>query len=175
MPILNTSPHIRYPVLGASLQRRAGTAQHDAVAWGFASAADARGVDIIQKCEVTGIRRENGRITGVDTSRGFIRGKKGGAGNGWEHQYAGRNGGIRLPLQTHPLQAMVSEPVAPVLDSVIMSNAVHAYISQADKGPLVIGAGIDAYSGFGLRGSLSVVEAAMSAIVELFPISAGCG
>jgi sarcosine oxidase, subunit beta len=170
VPIINTSPHARYPVLGASLQRRGGTAQHDAVAWGFARAADARGVDIIQKCEVIAIRRENGSVVGVDTTRGFIRGKKVALAAAGSTSMLAEMAGIRLPLQTHPLQALVSEPVKPVLDSVVMSNAVHAYISQADKGPLVIGAGIDAYSGYGLRGSLGVVEGAMAAVVELFPI-----
>jgi sarcosine oxidase, subunit beta len=170
VPIINTSPHVRYPVLGASLQRRGGTAQHDAVAWGYARAADARGVDIIQKCEVTGIRRENGGVVGVDTTRGFIRAQKVALASAGSTSMLAEMAGIRLPLETHPLQALVSEPVKPILDSVVMSNAVHAYVSQADKGPLVIGAGIDAYNGYGLRGSLGVVEGAMAAVVELFPI-----
>ena len=170
VPILNTSAQSRYPVLGASLQRRGGTGRHDAVAWGFARAADARGVDIIQKCEVTGIRRENGRVVGVDTSRGFIKaGKVALAASGNTSELA-LMAGVRLPLQSHPLQALVSEPVKPVLNCVVMSNAVHAYISQTDKGELLLGAGIDAYNGYGQRGSLSVIEGAISAIVELFPI-----
>jgi sarcosine oxidase subunit beta len=170
VPIVNTSAQSRYPVLGASLQRRGGTVRHDAVAWGFARAADARGVDIIQKCEVTGIRRENGRVVGVDTSRGFIKaGKVALAASGNTSELA-LMAGVRLPLQSHPLQALVSEPVKPVLNCVVMSNAVHAYISQTDKGELLLGAGIDAYNGYGQRGSLSVIEEAISAIVELFPI-----
>jgi sarcosine oxidase subunit beta len=170
VPIINTSPDARYPVLGASLQRRGGTAQHDAVAWGFARAADSYGVDIIQKCEVTGIRRENGGVAGVDTTRGFIRAGKVALASAGNTSMLAEMAGIRLPLETHPLQAMVSEPVKPILDTVVMSNAVHAYVSQADKGPLVIGAGIDAYAGYGLRGSLGIVEGAMAAVVELFPI-----
>jgi sarcosine oxidase subunit beta len=170
VPILNTSSHIRYPVLGASLQRRGGTGRHDAVAWGFARAADARGVDIIQNCEVTGIRRENGRVTGVETSRGFIRAGKVGLAVAGNTSILAQMAGIRLPLESHPLQALVSEPVKPVLHSVVMSNAVHAYVSQTDKGELLIGAGIDAHSGYGQRGGLAVIEGAMAAMVELFPI-----
>ena len=170
VPILNPSPHSRYPILGASLQRRGGTGRHDAVAWGFARAADARGVDIIQKCEVTGIRRENGRVLGVDTSRGFIKARKVALAAAGNTSVLAQMAGIRLPLQSHPLQALVSEPVKPILHSVVMSNAVHAYVSQTDKGELLIGAGIDAYNGYGQRGSLSVIEGAAAAIVELFPI-----
>jgi sarcosine oxidase, subunit beta len=170
VPIINTSPQSRYPVLGASLQRRAGTGRHDAVAWGFARAADARGIDIIQKCEVTGIRRENGRVTGVDTSRGFIKARKVALAVAGNTSVLANMAGIRLPLQSHPLQALVSEPVKPILNSVVMSNAVHAYISQTNKGELLIGAGIDAYNAYGQRGSLSVIEGAAEAILELFPI-----
>lgn len=170
VPILNTSPRARYPILGASLQRRGGTARHDAVAWGFARAADARGVDIIQKCEVTGIRRESGRIAGVETNRGFIKARKVALASSGNTSELANMAGLRLPLQSHPLQALVSEPVKPILHSVVMSNAVHAYISQTNKGELLIGAGIDAYNGYGQRGSLSVIEGAMSAIVEIFPI-----
>jgi sarcosine oxidase, subunit beta len=170
VPVLNTSPDIRYPVLGASLQRRGGTGRHDAVAWGFARAADARGVDIIQNCEVKGIRRENGRVTGVDTSKGFIRTAKVALAVAGNTSVLAQMAGIRLPVQSHPLQALVSEPIKPVLHSVVMSNAVHAYVSQTDKGELLIGAGIDAHNGYGLRGSLAVVEGAMSAMCELFPI-----
>jgi sarcosine oxidase subunit beta len=170
VPIINTSPQSRYPVLGASLQRRAGTGRHDAVAWGFARAADARGIDIIQKCEVTGIRRENGRVTGVNTSRGFIKARKVALAVAGNTSVLANMAGIRLPLQSHPLQALVSEPVKPILNSVVMSNAVHAYISQTNKGELLIGAGIDAYNAYGQRGSLSVIEGAAEAILELFPI-----
>jgi sarcosine oxidase, subunit beta len=170
VPIINISPKSRYPILGASLQRRAGTGRHDAVAWGFARAADARGVDIIQKCEVTGIRRENGRVSGVDTNRGFIRAKKVALAVAGNTSVLATMVGVRLPIQSHPLQALVSEPVKPVLNSVVMSNAVHAYVSQTNKGELLIGAGIDAYNAYGQRGSLSVIEGAASAILEIFPI-----
>lgn len=170
VPILNTSQDARYPILGASLQRRGGTGHHDALAWGLARGADARGVDIIQKCEVSGIRRENGAVTGVDTSRGFIRSRKIALAASGNTSELAAMAGIRLPLQCHPLQAFVSEAVKPILNCVVMSNAVHAYISQTNMGKLVIGAGIDAYNGYGQRGSLSVIESAMSAIVELFPV-----
>jgi sarcosine oxidase, subunit beta len=170
IPTINISPDSRYPILGASLQRRGGTGRHDAVAWGFARAADARGVDIIQKCEVTGIRQENGRVAGVETNRGFIRAKKVALAAAGNTSVLAQMAGIRLPLQSHPLQALVSEPVKPVLHSVVMSSAVHAYVSQTNKGELLIGAGIDAYNGYGQRGSLSVIEGAAAAIVEIFPI-----
>ncbi len=170
VPCINTSSEARYPILGASLQRRGGTARHDAVAWGFARAADRRGVDIIQRCAVTGIRREGGRVLGVDTVRGFIKAQKVGMVVAGHSSVLAEMAGFRLPIERHPLQALVSEPVKPVLDTVVMSNAVHAYVSQTDKGELVIGAGIDPYTGYGLRGSFSVIESTMSAIVELFPI-----
>jgi sarcosine oxidase subunit beta len=169
VPIINTSPGARYPILGASLQRRAGTARHDAVAWGYARAADARGVDIIQNCEVTGIRREAGRVTGVETGRGFIKAGKVGVVAAGHSSVLAAMAGLRLPIESHPLQALVSEPIKPVLDTVVMSNAVHGYVSQSDKGDLVIGAGIDAYTGYGQRGSFSVIEGTLAAIVELFP------
>ncbi len=169
VPALNTSPSARYPVLGASLQRRGGTARHDAVAWGFARAADARGVDIIQNCEVTGIRVEDNRVVGVDTVKGPFNARKIGVAVAGNTSVLASMAGLRLPIETHPLQALVSEPIKPVLDSVVMSNAVHAYISQTDKGELIIGAGIDAYNGYGLRGSYSIIEGTMEAVLELFP------
>lgn len=170
VPILNTSPNSRYPVLGASLQRRGGTARHDAVVWGFARAADARGVDIVQNCEVTGIRRDGERVVGVDTSRGFIKAKKVGVATAGNSTVLADMAGFRLPIESHPLQAWVTEPIKPVLDVVVMSNTVHAYISQTDRGELLAGAGIDSYTGYGQRGSFSIVEHAVAAIVELFPI-----
>jgi len=160
----------RYPVLGASFQPRAGVARHDAIAWGFARAADALGVDILQHCEVTGIRREGGRIAGIDTARGFIRTRKLAVVAAGHSSVIAAMAGVRLPLESHPLQALVSEPLKPVFPTVVMSNAIHAYISQSDKGDLVIGAGIDAYTGYGQRGSVPVVEGALQAIVELFPL-----
>ena len=170
VPIMNTSPHARYPVLGASFQRRGGVARHDAVAWGFARAADREGVDILQNCEVTGILRHNGAVTGVETNRGRIQAKKVGVVVAGHSSVIASMAGLRLPIESHPLQALVSEPLKPILHTVVMSNAVHGYISQSDKGELVIGAGVDSYTGYGQRGSFSVVEGNIGAIVELFPV-----
>ena len=169
IPMINTSTRARYPILGASLQRRGGVARHDAVAWGFARAADALGVDIIQQCEVTGIYRDHGRVTGVETRRGRIEADRVGVVVAGHASVLAGMAGLRLPLESHPLQAYVSEPLKPVLDTVVMSGAVHGYISQSDKGELVIGAGIDAYNGYGQRGSFHTIEHAMQAIIELFP------
>lgn len=170
IPIINTSPDARYPILGASFQPRGGVARHDAVAWGYARAADARGVDIIQNCEVTGFRRENGAVVGVETSKGFIKSSKVGVVAAGHSSVIAEMAELRMPIESHPLQALVSEPMKPVLDTVVMSNAVHGYVSQSDKGELVIGAGVDAYTGYGQRGSLSIIEGNIAAIVELFPI-----
>lgn len=170
IPLINTSPNARYPILGASLQRRAGVARHDAVAWGFARAADALGVDIIEQCEVTGINRDGGQVTGIETTRGTIKSKKIGVVVAGNASVLADMAGMRLPIESHPLQALVSEPMKPVLDTVVMSNAVHGYVSQSDKGELVIGAGIDAYTGYGQRGSFQTIEHTLEAIVELFPM-----
>lgn len=169
VPIINDSPGARYPILGASFQPRGGVARHDAVAWGFARAADARGVDIIQGCEVTGIRRDGARVVGVDTTRGAIKAKKVAVVAAGNTSVLATMAGLRFPIESHPLQALVSEPIKPVLHTVVMSNAVHGYISQSDKGDLVIGAGIDSYLGYGQRGSFSIIEGTLAAIVELFP------
>jgi sarcosine oxidase, subunit beta len=168
-PVLDISPTARYPVLGATLQRRAGVARHDAVAWGYARAADARGVDLIQNCEVTGFLIENGRVHGVETTRGTIHAEKVGLVAAGHSSVLAGLAGFRLPLQSHPLQALVSEPIKPVLPCVVMSNAVHVYVSQSDKGELVIGAGIDAYNSYAQRGSFHVIESQMGALIELFP------
>lgn len=169
-PAINISPDVRYPIMGGTLQRRGGTARHDAVAWGFARAASARGVDIIQNCEVTGLRRVGGKVVGVETSRGYIQaGKVGVVAAGHSSVVAGM-ADLRLPLESHPLQALVSEPIKPVLDCVVMSNAVHVYVSQSDKGELVIGAGIDAYNSYAQRGSFHVIEHQIGPLLELFPI-----
>ncbi|MCP4075296.1 MAG: sarcosine oxidase subunit beta family protein [Gammaproteobacteria bacterium] len=170
IPILNTSRHSRYPVLGASFQPRGGTARHDAVAWGFARGADSLGVDIIQQCEVSGFIRENDRIAGVETNRGNIGAGKVGIVVAGNSSVLADLAGFRLPVTSHPLQALVSEPIKPVLNTVVMSNAVHGYISQSDKGDLVVGAGIDSYNGYGQRGSYTVIENALAAIKELFPV-----
>ncbi|MYF71195.1 MAG: sarcosine oxidase subunit beta family protein [Proteobacteria bacterium] len=170
IPYLNTSPDARYPILGASLQRRAGVARHDAVAWGFARAADALGVDIIEQCEVTGIDVRGGKAVGVQTSRGPIASDRIGVVVAGHASVLAKMADLRLPIESHPLQAFVSEPIKPVLDTVVMSGAVHGYISQSDKGELVIGAGIDAYNGYGQRGSFHIIEHTMQAIIELFPV-----
>ncbi len=171
-PILNTSASLRYPVLGSTWQPRGGVARHDAVAWGYARAADKLGVDIIQNCEVTGIRRDGGAVTGVETTRGFIGAKKIGLVAAGHSSVLAEMAGLRLPIQSHPLQALVSEPIKPVLDTVVMSGAIHVYVSQSDKGELVIGAGIDGYNSYAQRGSFHIIEGQMAALVELFPIFA---
>ncbi|MEX2496355.1 MAG: sarcosine oxidase subunit beta family protein [Woeseia sp.] len=169
-PILNTSPALRYPVMGATFQPRGGTARHDAVAWGFARGADDRGVDIVQNCEVTGIRRDGARVCGVETSRGYIAAPKVAIVVAGHSSVLAEKAGFRLPLQSHPLQALVSEPIKPVLDTVVMSGSIHVYVSQSDKGELVIGAGIDSYNSYAQRGSFHVIEGQMAALAELFPI-----
>ena len=169
VPAIDISPSTRYPILGASFQPRGGVARHDAVAWGFARAADQLGVDIIQNCEVTGIRQVDGAVTALETSRGLMRTKKVGVVAAGHSSVIAAMAGLRLPIESHPLQALVSEPLKPVLDTVIMSNAVHGYISQSDKGELVVGAGIDAYTSYGQRGSYGIIEGNIAAIVTLFP------
>ena len=168
IPFINLNT--RYPVLGASLQRRGGVARHDAVAWGFARAADAHGVDIIQQCEVTGIRRDGGAVVGVETAKGFIKAKKVAIVAAGHSSVVADMAGIRLPIECRPLQALVSEPLKPIFPNVVMSNAIHAYISQSDKGDLVIGAGVDQYAGYGQRGSYHTIEHTLQAIVEMFPL-----
>jgi sarcosine oxidase subunit beta len=168
IPFINLNT--RYPVLGASLQRRGGVARHDAVAWGYARAADARGVDIIQNCEVTGIRRDGGAVVGVETAKGFIKAKKVAIVAAGHSSVVASMADIRLPIECRPLQALVSEPLKPIFPNVVMSNAIHAYISQSDKGDLVIGAGVDQYNGYGQRGSYHTIEHTLQAIVEMFPL-----
>ena len=168
-PLINTSKNARYPILGASIQRRAGTARHDAVAWGYARAADALGVDIIQNCEVTGVLTEQGRVTGVETTRGKIGCRKLAVVVAGHSSVIAGMAGFRLPIESFPLQALVSEPLKPCVNGVIMSNTVHAYISQSDKGGLVIGAGTDQYTSYSQRGSLHVDEHTLQAILEMFP------
>jgi sarcosine oxidase subunit beta len=169
-PPLNIGQNIRYPVVGAALQRRGGTARHDAVAWGYARAADALGVDIVENCEVTGIRRDaSGAVEGVETTRGPIRARKVGVVAAGHTSVVLGYAGIRLPLESFPLQAFVSEPVKPVFPCVVMSNTVHAYVSQSDKGELVIGAGTDAYTSYTQRGALHINSHTLDAVCELFP------
>lgn len=170
-PPLSIAANARYPVMGGALQERAGTARHDAVAWGYARGAAARGVDIIQNCPVTAIRRNaDGSVAGVETARGFIKAKKVAVSAAGHTSVVMDTAGVRLPLESYPLQALVSEPVKPIFPCVVMSNAVHAYISQSDKGELVIGSGTDQYTSYSQRGGLPLIEHTIAAIVEIFPI-----
>ncbi len=169
-PIINIDPKARFPSVGASLQRRGGTARHDAVAWGFARAADSRGIDIIQNCEVTGLKVENGRVTGVETTRGFIGARKVGIAVAGHSSMLCAMAGFKLPISSHVLQALVSEPIKPVLNTVITSGLVHVYVSQSDKGELVLGAGIDSYNSYSQAGSPPVTEGTLNALTQLFPI-----
>lgn len=170
IPLINISKSARYPILGASFQPRGGVARHDAVAWGFARAASKFGVDIIENCEVTGMDISGGRIIGLQTSRGAVRVERVGCVAAGHSSVLARMAGLRMPIESHPLQAFVSESMKPVLDTVVMSNAVHGYLSQSDKGELVIGAGIDHYLSYAQRGSPHVIEHTAAAIIELFPM-----
>jgi sarcosine oxidase, subunit beta len=171
-PIVNVSPDVRYPVLGGTLQRRGGVARHDRVAWGYARGADRLGVDIIEHCEVNGFDVRDGRVVAVETSRGRIGASRVALAAAGHTSVLASMVGLRLPLQSHPLQALVSVLLEPVLDCVVMSNAVHVYVSQADKGELVMGAGIDPYTSYAQRGSFHVIEYQMAAALELFPVFA---
>ncbi len=170
IPMINISGNTRYPIMGASFQPRAGVARHDAVAWGFARAASNYGVDIIENCEVTAMDIENDSIKGLQTSRGYIKASRVGCVTAGHSSVMAKAAGIRMPIESHPLQAFVSESLKPVLDTVVMSNAVHGYVSQSDKGELVIGAGIDSYLSYAQRGSPHVIEHTAAAIIELFPM-----
>jgi sarcosine oxidase subunit beta len=167
-PFLNFDNN-RFPIMGGLMQRRAGTARHDAVAWGYARGADQRGVDLIQNCEVTGIDIENGQVKGVQTSRGPIRARK------VAMAAAGRSGqvaamaGMRLPIESHVLQAFVSEGLKPIIDHVITFAEGHLYISQSDKGGLVFGSYLDFYSSYAARGNLPMVEHTMETCVAMVP------
>ena len=170
-PPLNISKTSRYPVVGAALQKKGGTARHDAVAWGYARAASAMGVHIIQNCEVTGINRNaDGSVSGVETNRGTIGAKKVGVVAAGHTSMLMDMAGVRMPLESYPLQACVSEPIKPVVPCVVMSNSVHAYISQSDKGELVIGAGTDQYTSYSQTGSLHILTHTLDAICEMFPM-----
>jgi sarcosine oxidase, subunit beta len=169
-PIVNVSSDVRYPVLGATYQPRAGIAKHDHVAWALARACDSMGVDLVQNCEVTGIVRDGDRVVGLETTRGRILSDTVGLAVAGHSSVLAELAGFRLPVQSHPLQALVSELYEPVHPTVVMSNHVHVYVSQAHKGELVMGAGVDAYNGYGQRGSFHVIERQMAAALELFPI-----
>ena len=171
-PIVNISEDVRYPVLGATYQPRGGIAKHDHVAWAYARASDRLGVDLVQHCEVTGFEVRAGRVVGVQTSRGPIAAGKVALCAAGHSSVLAAMVGLRLPIQSHPLQALVSELLEPVHPCVVMSNAVHVYVSQAHKGELVMGAGIDAFNSYGQRGSFHIIEGQLAAAVDLFPIFA---
>ncbi len=170
IPALDLSVGGRFPVVGGMMQRRAGTARHDAVAWGYARGADRRGVDILENCEVTGFLRDGDRVTGVTTTRGEIRARKVAvavAGStGRVMQLAGID---KLPIESHVLQAFVSEGIKPFMDTVVTFGAGHLYVTQSDKGGMVFGGDIDGYNTYAQRGNLPVVEEVMSEMVALFP------
>ena len=172
IPHLNYGPDARFPIIGAAVQRRAGSARHDAVAWGYARAADSRGIDIVQNCEVTGVIRNGSRISGLETSRGTIRGRKIGfavAGNTsrlWRMAELGT-----LPIESHKLQAFVSEPLKPLLDHVVVFGVggAHFYISQSDKGGMVFGGDLDWYKSYAQRGNLPIVHDVCEAATSILP------
>lgn len=169
VPLLDCSETARYPVIGGLLQRRGGTARHDAVAWGYARGADARGVDIIQQCEVVGLRRSGNRIEGIDTTQGHIRAKKIGLAVAGHSGHLAAMAGLKLPIETHVLQALVSEPVKPILDTVVTSGAAHFYVSQSDKGEIVMGGDLDGYNSYGQRSNLPPIEHVIQSLIALFP------
>ena len=168
-PALDLSPSARLPILGGFMQRRAGTARHDAVAWGYARAASARGVHIVQNCEVRGFVREAGKIVGVDTNRGRIRADRVGMAAAGHSSVLARLAGFKLPVTSYALQAMVSEPIKPILDTVVLSPGTGAYVSQSDKGEIVLGAMLDLFPSYAQRGSFAVKQAVIAASLALFP------
>ena len=159
----------RFPIQGGLLQRRGGTVRHDAVAWGYARGADSRGVDIIQNCEVTGIRVANGKVEGVETTRGFIACKKLGLAAAGNSSEVAAMAGIRLPIESHVLQAFVSEGLKPYIDHVVTFGAGHFYCSQSDKGGLIFGGDLDGYNSYARRGNLPMVEHVIEAGVAMIP------
>jgi methylglutamate dehydrogenase subunit A len=159
----------RFPIRGGLLQRRGGTIRHDAVAWGYARSADSRGVDIIENCEVTGIRVERGAVSGVETSRGFIAAPKVGLAVAGNSSRVAAFAGLRLPIESHVIQAFVSEGLKPLIDHVVTFGAGHFYVSQSDKGGLVFGGDLDGYNSYAQRGNLPVAEDVMEGAVALFP------
>jgi sarcosine oxidase subunit beta len=169
IPNLDCSPDARFPIVGGLLQPRGGTVRHDAVAWGYARAADALGVDIIQQCEVTGIRIDGGAVTGVATTRGPIATERLAIAVAGHSSHVAAMAGVTLPIETHVLQAMVSDPVKPVLDTVVTSGAVHFYVSQSDKGELVMGGDLDFMNSYAQRGNLPIIEHVVGACLTLFP------
>jgi len=169
-PLVNISPDVRYPIIGGSLQRSGGSNRHDAVVWAFARAAHQLGVDIVQQCEVTGFQIEGGQITGLSTTKGDIKTPKVASVVAGHSSVMAKMADLKLPIESHPLQALVSEPVKPIMPCVLMSNQVHVYVSQSDKGGMVIGAGIDPYCSYSQRGGFNIIEEQMAAVMELFPM-----
>ena len=169
VPIINIDGP-RYPVLGALWQPRGGTARHDAVAWGYARACSEMGMDVIQQCEVTGIHRKNGQVQGVETSKGSIDCEKLGIVVAGHTGVLADMAGFRMPIESVALQALVSEPIKPCMDVVVMANTVHGYMSQSDKGEMVIGGGADGFNNYTQRGSFHHVEETVRALIETFPI-----
>ena len=157
VPILDFE-NARFPIQGGLIQRRGGTVRHDAVAWGYARGADRRGVDLLQNCEVTGIRVEDGQAVGVETTRGYIRAKKIGLAAAGHSSHVAAMAGLRLPIESHVLQAFVTEGLKPLLDVVVTFGAGHFYISQSDKGGLVFGGDLDGYNSYAQRGNMPTVE-----------------
>ena len=168
-PIMNIEGP-RYPVLGGLWQARGGTARHDAVAWGYARACSDMGMDIIQQCEVTNVRTEGGKVVGVDTTKGAIDCDKLGMVVAGHASHLADMAGFRLPMESVALQALVSEPIKPCMDIVVMANTVHGYMSQSDKGEMVIGGGTDGFNNYTQRGSFHHVEETVRALNETFPI-----
>ena len=170
IPIFDPSPDMRLPVRGGVYQPRASMVRHDAVAWGFARAADARGVDIIQNCEVTGIRQDGGAVTAVETTRGVIKAKKIGMAVAGHGSVVASMVGQRLPITTQPLQAWVSEPVKPVLNEIVVIRSYYGtYLMQSDKGEIVVGQGCDPYPSYAQRGTFPIIEDATTSMLEVFP------
>ncbi|MBK5946121.1 sarcosine oxidase subunit beta [Rhodobacter veldkampii DSM 11550] len=169
VPIINIDGP-RYPILGALYQERGGTARHDAVAWGYARACSAMGMDILQNCEVTAVRQANGAVQGIDTSKGPIDCGKLAIVVAGHSSVLAEMAGFRLPIESMALQALVSEPIKPCIDVVVMANTVHGYISQSDKGELVIGGGTDGFVNYTQRGSWQHIEETVRALIETFPV-----
>ncbi len=167
VPLINLNA--RFPVIGGFIQRRGGISRHDAVAWGYARAADAQGVDIVQQCEVTGFEITNGKVTGVQTTQGKIAAKQVSIAVAGNTSVLAAMAGIRVPITSMALQAMVSEPIKPCLDTMLTSSVIHMYVSQSDRGEIVLGAGADTYTSYAQRGGIPVVEETVAALLELIP------
>src|SRR3984957_17937049 len=167
VPILNPNP--RFPILGGLIQRRAGISRHDAVVWGFARGASDQGVDIVQGCEVTGFRKSGDRVTGVETSQGPINCDRVVMSVSNQCSVLADLAGFTLPITTTTLQAMVTEPIKPILDPCVISAQIHSYASQSDRGEIVIGGSADVYNSYRQRGSLAITRGVVAAVLELFP------